>query len=80
MIDRIYYRAGIYISDRGLVGWASAKEMGECTGTEAEARHTKWEHAEDSAEMFCNQRPAAEFTYVLERVTVDVERMMEGPE
>ena len=30
--------------------------------------------------MFCNQRPAAEFTYVLERVTVDVERMMEGPE
>ena len=76
MIDRIYFRASIYAAGRGLIGWA--KSDGTTTRVSREGSHQHWTDAQDAADLYCKGCDDT-ITYVVERVTIDVERMMEGP-
>jgi hypothetical protein len=77
MIDRIYFRASIYAAGRGLIGWAKAD--GTTTRRETDGAHQHWTDAQDAAELYCKGCDNT-ISYAIERVTIEVERMMEGPE
>ena len=76
MIDHIYFRAAIHAPGQGLVGWASWATPGACARSEAAGRHPHWTSAKESAEVYLSALGDAAdgCEYVLERVTIDVER------
>ena len=77
MIDHLYFRASIYGAGRGLIGWAKAD--GTTASKTAEGAHQHWTDAQDAGELYCEGCDDT-ITYVVERVTIDVERVVEGPE
>ena len=77
MIEHTYFRARIMLGC-SIVGYASEHNPGTYVTTETKGRHRHWTNAQDAAELYCKGCDDT-ITYVVERVTIDVERMMEGP-